>query len=164
MTAYLLLAAAQVVGLALTALGLPGLWLQVGALGLFAWLDHFQAVSEITVGVVVFLALLAEIAEFLLGARYARKYGGGRRAGVGAIIGGVVGATMGLPLPLLGSVFGAMLGAFVGAFLLELTRGRGTDPAIRAGWGAFIGRIVATAMKAGVGVVILVLTLLTALS
>lgn len=160
--AYLLLVGAQLVGLFLIALGLPGLWLQAGALGLFAWMGQFEVVSEITVAVAVFLALLAELAEFLLGGRYARKYGGGRRAGVGAIIGGMVGALVGLPLPLLGSVFGAMLGAFAGAFLLELTTGRGANPALRAGWGAFLGRIVATAMKAGVGVVILVLAAITA--
>jgi uncharacterized protein len=159
---FALLILAQVVGLFLTAVGLPGLWLQVASLGIFAWMGGFVAVSQISVGVVVFLALLAEIAEFLLGGRYARKYGGGSRAALGAIIGGAVGALIGFPLPLLGSVFGAMLGAFVGAFLLELTTGRGAGPAVRAGWGAFLGRVVATAMKAGVGVVILVLTVIVA--
>jgi uncharacterized protein len=160
--ALALLVAVQVIGLILTALGLPGLWLQVVALGAFAWMGDFVTVSPISVGVVVFLALLAEMAEFLLGGRYARKYGGGSRAALGAIIGGIVGALVGFPLPLLGSVFGAMLGAFLGAFLLELTTGRGATPALRAGWGAFLGRVVATAMKAGVGVVILVLTVIVA--
>src|SRR5215218_8487389 len=159
---FALLVVAQVVGLFLTALGLPGLWLQVASLGIFAWMGDFVAVSQISVGVVVFLALLAEIAELLLGGRYARKYGGGSRAALGAIIGGMVGALVGLPIPLLGSVFGAMLGAFAGAFLLEMTTGRGAAPALRAGWGAFLGRVVATAMKAGVGVVILVLTVIVA--
>lgn len=159
---YALLVVGQVIGLCLTALGLPGLWLQVIALGAFAYVGQFQQVSQISVGVVVFLALLAELAEFLLGGRYARRYGGSRRAGIGAIVGGIAGALVGLPLPLLGSVFGAMIGAFLGAFLLELTLGRGASPALRAGWGAFIGKIVATAMKAGVGVVILVLALVLA--
>ena len=160
--AYLLLVVAQVAGLCLIAVGLPGLWVQAAALGAFAYYGGFEQVSPISVGLVVFLALLAELAEFLLGGRYAKKYGGGRRAALGAILGGVVGALVGLPLPLLGSVFGAMLGAFVGAFVLELTTGRGTNPALRAGWGAFVGRVVATAVKAGVGVVILVLALLLA--
>lgn len=161
--AYLALVAVQLVGLLLVAVGLPGLWLQVAALGLFAWMGDFQVVGPITVGVAALLALLAEVAEFLLAGRYARRYGGGRRAEWGAILGGMVGALVGLPLPLLGSVFGALVGAFAGAFLLELTRGRGPNPAVRAGWGAFLGRVVATAMKAGVAVVILVLTALTAL-
>ena len=160
--AYLLLVVAQVAGLVLIAVGLPGLWVQVVAFGAFAYAGGFEQVSPISVGVAVFLALLAEMAEFLLGGRYAKKYGGGRRAAWGAILGGVVGALLGFPIPLLGSVFGAMLGAFLGAFLLELTAGRGASPALRAGWGAFVDRVVATAVKAGVGVVILVLALLLA--
>lgn len=159
---YLLLVGAQVLGLFLTALGLPGLWLQVAALGAFAWMGDFTTVSWITVALVVFLALLAELAEFLLGGRYAQKYGGSRRAAVGAIFGGVIGALAGFPIPLLGSVFGAMVGAFLGAFILELTRGRGASHSVRVGWGALLGRVVATAMKAGVGVVILVLTAIVA--
>ena len=45
--------------------------------GDFAWAGAFQTVGLFSVALVVFLALLAEIAEFLLGGRYARKYGGG---------------------------------------------------------------------------------------
>lgn len=161
--AYLLLAVAQVAGLILIPFGLPGLWIQVGALAVFAWGTGFATVSAFGIGVVLFLATLAEVAEFLLAGRYARKYGGGRRAAWGAVLGGIVGALLGLPIPLLGSVFGAILGAFVGALALELTTGRGATPALRAGWGALLGRLVATAMKGGVGVVIAVFTLLTAL-
>ena len=161
--AYLLLAVAQVVGLVLIPFGLPGLWLQVGALVVFGWATDFATVSAFALGVVLLLAFAAEVAEFVLSARYAQKYGGGRRASVGALIGGLAGAVLGLPIPLLGSVFGALLGAFVGALALELTTGRGTAPAVKAGWGALIGRLVASALKGGVGVVIAVFTLLTTL-
>jgi uncharacterized protein YqgC (DUF456 family) len=75
----------------------------------------------------------------------------------------MIGAVMGLPIPLLGSVFGAMIGSFTGAFLLELTRRQGTAPALRVGWGALLGWVTAIALKVGVGVVILVFTLVTAL-
>jgi uncharacterized protein len=161
--ALLLLIAAHVAGLFLIVFGLPGLWLQVLALALFAWFGDFQEVGLVSLALVIVLALLAEIAEFLLGGHYARRYGGGRRAGIGAVAGGLGGALVGLPIPLLGSVFGAMLGSFVGAFLLELTTRRGAEPALRAGWGAFIGRIVATGMKAAVGVIILVLSVVAAI-
>lgn len=161
--AYLLLAVAEVAGLILIPFGLPGLWVQVGALAVFGWATEFATVSAFALGVVLFLATLAEVAEFVLAGRYARKYGGGRRASLGAVLGGIAGALLGLPIPLLGSVFGAVIGAFVGALALELTSGRGAAPALRAGWGALLGRLVATAMKGGVGVVIAVFTLLTAL-
>ncbi|HET7275610.1 MAG TPA: DUF456 domain-containing protein [Longimicrobiaceae bacterium] len=162
--AYLLLVLAQVTGLVLIPFGLPGLWLQAGALAAFGWWTDFTTVGFVPIALALFLALLAEIAEFLLGGRYARRYGGGRRAAVGAIIGGIVGAIVGLPVPLIGSVIGAFVGSFIGAAVLEWTRGEGTRPAVRAGWGAFLGRVVATALKGGVGVVIAVLSVLTALS
>lgn len=161
--AYLLLVALQFIGLFLIVFGLPGLWLEVAAFAGFAWLTGFRTVGIVALAVVIGLALLAEIAELVLGGRFARRFGGGRRAAVGAIVGGIIGAVVGLPIPLLGSVFGAMLGSFVGAFLLELTRRQGTTPALRVGWGALLGWITAIAMKVGVGLVILVFTLLTAL-
>jgi uncharacterized protein YqgC (DUF456 family) len=161
--AYLLLVLAQLAGLALIPFGLPGLWVQVGALAVFAWATGFATVGTYPVVLVVLLALLAETAEFLLAGRYARRYGGGRRAAAGALVGGVAGALLGIPIPLVGSVVGAMLGSFVGAALLELTTGRGAHPALRAGWGAFLGRVVAMAMKGGLGVVVAVFSLFTAL-
>lgn len=161
--AYLLLGLAQAAGLFLILLGLPGLWVQVGALAVYGWATEFATVGVFPIVLVTSLAVVAELAEFVLAGRYARRYGGGRRASLGAVLGGVVGAVIGLPLPLLGSVFGAMIGSFVGAAVLELTTGRGADPAVRAGWGALLGRVVATAMKGGVGVVIAVFTLVTTL-
>lgn len=161
--AYLLLVVLQLVGLCLIVFGLPGLWVEVAALVGYAWLTGFTTIGVVSLGVVLGLAVLAELAELVLGGRFARRYGGGRRAALGAILGGMIGAVMGLPIPLLGSVFGAMIGSFTGAFLLELTRRQGTAPALRVGWGALLGWVTAIALKVGVGVVILVFTLVTAL-
>lgn len=161
--AYLVLAVAQVVGLLMIPFGLPGIWVQAGALAVFAYLTGFATVGLYALAAVFSLALVAEIAEFLLSGGFARRYGGGRRAAVGAIVGAIAGAVMGVPVPLIGSMIGAMVGAFAGAMLMELTRWRGAGPAIRAGWGALLGWIVAVALKAGVGVVIAVLTLFVAI-
>jgi uncharacterized protein len=161
--AYLLLALAMIAGLLLIPLGLPGTWLQAAALAGFAWWTDFATVGLIPVVVVVLLALLAEIGDLLLAGRYARRYGGGGRAALGAIVGGLAGALVGVPVPLLGSVFGAFIGAFVGAAALELFGGGAAGSAARAGWGALVGRIVSTAMKGGVGVVIALFSLATAL-
>lgn len=161
--AYLLLAVAQAAGLLLIPFGLPGLWVQVAALAIYAWATGFATVGWVPIAIAVGLAVLAEVAEFLLGGRYAQRYGGGRRAAVGAIVGGIAGAILGLPVPLVGSVIGAFVGSFIGAALLELSTGRGTSAALKVGWGAFVGRLVATALKGGVGVAIAALVLLTAL-
>jgi uncharacterized protein YqgC (DUF456 family) len=82
------------------------------------------------------------------------KYGGSRRAGWGALIGGIVGAIVGVPVPVLGSIIGAFVGSFVGAALFEYTRERHAGIAVRAGWGAMLGRAAAAGVKIAVGLVI----------
>ena len=68
---------------------------------------------------------------------------------------GVVGAIVGVPVPIIGSVIGAFLGAFVGAWLLERSRGTELGATTRVAQGALIGRVVAAAMKTGLGVAIM---------
>ncbi len=162
-----LLVLAQVAGLLLIPFGLPGIWLQVVSLGVFAWATGFREVGLVTLVLVVVLAVLAEVAEFALGGRYAARYGGSKRAAWGAILGGIAGAILGVPVPIIGSVIGAFVGSFVGAALLEMTNSKDwRNPewrgAMRVGWGAFLGRMVATAVKSGIGVAVAAVAVLSA--
>jgi uncharacterized protein YqgC (DUF456 family) len=109
------------------------------------------------------LALVAEVLEFTLAGRYARKYGGSRRAGWGAIIGSIIGAIVGVPIPIVGSIVGGFAGAFVGAFIAERSRGTQLAGSSRVATGALIGRAVAAAMKTGIGIVIAVWIVFAAL-
>ena len=165
---YALLAAAQLAGLVLVPFGLPGTWVQVVALGVYGWTSGFATIGWPTIIFAAVLAAIGEVIEFSLGGRYARKYGGSRRAGWCAIIGGVVGAIAGVPVPIVGSVIGAFVGAFAGAALFELTltrdwRNPELGSAVRVGWGAFLGRLVAVAAKSAVAVAIAALALVSAL-
>jgi len=159
-----LLALALLAGLFLIPFGLPGLWIMVGAALLFSYLAPTGAQLGLTTIIgITLLALIAEIIEFVLGGRYARKYGGSRRAGWGAIIGGLVGAVIGVPIPLVGSMVGAFLGSFAGALVAELTRGTAVGPATRVAKGALIGRVVAVAGKVAIGMVLIVWVVFAAL-
>ncbi|WP_420126375.1 DUF456 family protein [Longimicrobium sp.] len=161
--AYALLALSQVAGLLLVPFGLPGTWVQVlGVVG-YAFATDFQTVGWATLTMVLVLAALGEVVEFTLGGRYARKYGGSRRAAWGAILGGIAGAIIGVPVFLIGSVIGAFVGAFAGAALMEYTRSPEIRAALRVGWGAFVGRMVAIAAKSAIGVAIAAVALLSAL-
>ncbi|HEV2146421.1 MAG TPA: DUF456 domain-containing protein [Longimicrobiaceae bacterium] len=162
---YLALVVLQVVGLFLIPFGLPGIWVQVLALAAFAVATDFASVGAVAIGVVVAMALAAEAIEFWLGGHFARRYGGSRAAGWGAILGGVVGAIAGVPVPVVGSIVGSFVGSFAGAFLFEVLwmRGQGMRPALRTGWGAFLGRLAATAAKAGIGVAVAAVALFAAL-
>jgi uncharacterized protein len=159
---YGLLVLAQLVGLLLIPLGLPGVWLQVVSLAAFGWYTNFTTVSWWPILLVAVLAVVAETLEFTMGGRFTERYGGSRRAAWGAILGGLVGAVVGVPVFLIGSVIGAFVGAFAGAVLMELTLTRELRGAMRVGWGALIGRLVATVVKCGIGVAIAVISVFAA--
>jgi uncharacterized protein YqgC (DUF456 family) len=138
-------------GLVMIPFGLPGTWIIVGAALGYSILVP-GSISMFTVIAVAVLAVIGEVIEFTLTAKYTKKYGGSSRASWGAIIGGMVGAFMGVPVPIIGSVIGAFIGAFVGAFVAELSRGTGGAGATRVATGALIGRALASAVKVGIGV------------
>ena len=155
LAALVLLTLALLGGLLLVPLGLPGLWLMLGA-GLLYWiLLPTGGIGLLVFGVAAALVVTAEVLEFTIAGRYARQYGGSRRASWGAILGGIVGALVGVPVPVLGSLIGAFVGSFAGAFVGELTvhRDQRHDPQ-RVATGALVGRAVAAAAKSGIGVLV----------
>lgn len=150
-------------GLVLVPFGLPGLWVMVLALVGYGALTDFRSVGIATMAIAVGLAFLAEIVEAWVGFRYAKKYGGSRRAGWGALIGGLVGAIVGVPVPIVGSVVGSFVGAFLGAAVFEYSRSARAGGAVGAGWGAILGRTWAIAVKVALGLVIATLGVVAAL-
>src|SRR5881296_3659046 len=160
--ATLVLALCCLAGLVLVPLGLPGLWVMVAGVVGYGWLTDFRSVGVATIVAVVGLAFLGEIIEGWLGFRFARTFGGSRRSAWGALVGGIIGAVLGVPVPIVGSVIGAFLGSFAGAALFEYSVSRTPDTAVRAGWGAVVGRATAAAAKIALGVVIAVLGVIAA--
>lgn len=150
--AALLLAAAGIGGLLLIPFGLPGLWVIVLGILACGWLTGFRALTPGLVALAIGLALVGEIVEAWIGFRFAERYGGSRRAGWGALVGGLIGAVVGVPVPVIGSVVGGFVGAFAGAALFEYARARRSAGAVRAGWGAVLGRAAAAGVKMAIGV------------
>jgi uncharacterized protein YqgC (DUF456 family) len=158
-----LLGVCCILGLVLVPLGLPGLWVMVAGVIGYGWLTDFRSVGVATIAVLLGLAFLGEIIEAWLGFRFARSFGGSRRSAWGALVGGIVGAAIGVPVPIVGSVIGAFLGSFAGAAVFEYSLSRTPETAVRAGWGAVVGRATAAAAKIALGVVIAVLGAFVAL-
>src|SRR6478735_6535689 len=115
----LILAAVIVLSLILIVLGLPGLWIMVATAVVYNMIVPGDPIGWVSLIAVAVLALVAELLEFTMTGRYARKYGGSRRAGWGAIIGGMIGAFVGFPVPIVGPVIGGFLGSFAGALVAE---------------------------------------------
>ena len=134
-------------------LGLPGTWVMLAA-GVGYSLLVPSSIGMLTLVGATIVAVVAEVFEFTLSAKYARKYGGSRRAGWWAIIGGTIGAFVGVPVPLIGPIVGAFAGSFIGALGAELSRGTDMHGSTRVAWGALVGRAVAAALKVAAGCVI----------
>ena len=158
----LLFAAALVLSLFLVPLGLPGTWIMVGAALAYDMVVGGEPIGWLVIAATAVLALIGEVIEFSLAARYTKKYGGSRRAGWGAILGGIAGAIVGVPIPIIGAVIGAFVGSFAGALVMEYARTPDARAATRVATGALLGRVAATAAKSALGVVIAVWLLLAA--
>ena len=155
---------AAIVGVALTFLTLPGTWLMLLTMvcvaiwkpGMFAWYTFVMASM---------LAVLGEVIEFLAGAAGARRFGGGRRAALGATVGSILGAILGsFVVPILGTIIGAVAGAGAGAIVAE--RYWATSEwrdAARVGAGAAAGRLAAVLAKGGCACVMAVIMIVASL-
>ena len=113
----IVLALVIIVSEVLIVLGLPGLWIMVATAVTYNLIVPGDPIGWFTLVAVGVLALVAELLEFTMAGKYARKYGGSRRAGWGAIIGGMIGAFVGVPVPIIGPVIGAFVGSFLGALV-----------------------------------------------
>lgn len=149
--ALLILGGVIILSLILIVLGLPGLWIMIASAVVYNMVVPGDPIGWISLVAVAVLALIAELLEFTLTARYARKYGGSRRAGWGAIIGGIIGAMVGFPVPIIGPIIGAFVGSFCGALIAEITGGSSAGDATRVAKGALIGRVMSTVLKIGIG-------------
>jgi uncharacterized protein YqgC (DUF456 family) len=156
--AAILLTFVLVAGWFLQLVGLPGNWLIVAAVALYAWLvgpDASTALGWPTVIAVVALAILGEVIEFAAGALGVTTVGGSRRGAllaiVGSMVGGIVGLVVGVPIPVVGQLVAAIvfggLGALAGAVIGETWKGRDLDASLEIGKAAFIGRLWGTAGK-----------------
>ena len=149
----ILLAIIMLVSLFMIPLGLPGTWVMIAAGVGYSILVPNSIGMFALIGTLA-LAIAGEVFEFTLAGKYARKYGGSKRASWGAVIGGTVGAFVGVPVPIVGPILGAFAGAFIGALVFEYSRGSGAHTSTRVATGALIGRVVASALKVGIGLMI----------
>jgi uncharacterized protein YqgC (DUF456 family) len=141
-----------ILAIALVAVGLAGLVLPLlpgapllfGGLFLAAWIEDFTRVGAGTLVVLGVMAALTFVCDAAGTAFGAKRYGASGRAIAGAAIGGVVGIFFGL--------VGILVGPFVGAVIGELWSRPNILAATRAGIGASLGLVLATAAKLTLGV------------
>jgi len=141
-------------GLLMIPLGLGGTFVIFGVGLVTALVTHWTRVEWQALAVIGILAVIGEVLESLLGVLVVKRYGATKGAMWGTFLGGVVGGVAGTAvLPIAGSLVGAFVGAFLGAVVGELIQRRELQPSMRAGWAAFVGRLLTVAVKFEIGVV-----------
>jgi uncharacterized protein YqgC (DUF456 family) len=145
--------------LLLIPLGLPGLWLIVVLTFGLMLAGSLSWPFGLTVAGV---ALVTELAEFLVLGGFGRRFGGSAKAFWGAVLGGMAGLFVGVPIPVVGPIVTGFLGTFLGAGLVTYLETRSLERSAWVGWGVLLARSVSVALKVGValGVVISVATAL----
>lgn len=118
---------------------LPGAALVLAGTLLGAWIDDFTRVGGWTAGVLVALALLSWLLDYVAGVLGAKKVGASREALIGAAVGTVAGLLMGF--------VGVLVLPFVGAAAGEYLARRDHRAATRVGVATGLGLVVAMVAK-----------------
>jgi len=92
------------------------------------------------VGIAAGLTVLSMVVDYVATVWGARRFGASWQGALGALLGGIVGA-------IFFNIPGIILGPIVGAVLFEFIQHRNPRQAARAGWGTFLGGLVAFAAK-----------------
>jgi len=158
----------------LNLIALPGNWIAVFVMGLYAWLGPETGRAAVGLPPLIaafFAGVLGEVIEFAAGAVGASRAGASRRgtimAIVGSMIGAIAGGIIGLPIPILGPVLAALLfgglGATAGAMAAEWSDGKSWRENWRIGQAAFWGRTTGTVGKMIAGLAIVLICVVSVL-
>ncbi len=136
--------------------GLPGSWISLGAIAIYAAATRFSVVGWQMLLLMAGIAAAGEIAESLLGTLYVARKGATKWGVLGAFAGGLAGAVFGTAIvPIVGSILFGFVGAFAGAVVCEYLYYRSLDRALRTGFFAFVGKLIAMLVKFALALVVL---------
>ncbi len=149
-----------------TLLMAPGNWIMVLLAAFYTYFlpqQYEPRLSWAVVGIALLMAIFGEIIEFAAGAAGTATKGGSKKGAffalLGAFIGSIAGAIIGIPIPVIGSVIAAIgggaVGGFLGAYIGESERLHAER--FEIGKGALIGRLLGTAGKMTIGLIMFVI-------
>ena len=138
------------VGVAMTAIRLPGTWL-IAATGFgHAWSNGWARSGATLVAVLIGVALVGEAVEMLAAVVTARRAGASGKAAWGGMFGGILGMiflSFLVPVPIVGTMVGAVVGCFAGATLVEWAVRRRVTHGTKVGLFAVMGFVLGAVAK-----------------
>lgn len=136
-------------------LNLPGSFLMLIFIFIWAWITDFTLISMTEILIVFGLLLLLEGLEFALGGIVAKYSGAEKQSAFLAIIGGLVGTiVLGSLFFIAGAVLGLFVGSYLGAYWGEQRAGKSRKEARKAALGALLGSLAGKVIKSATTVVI----------
>ena len=151
-----LLVLACLVGVAMTAVRLPGTWLIVASAAGYTWGEGWPRTSPTLLGILIGIALLGEGIEVLASVVTARRAGASRKAAWGGMFGGILGMiflSFLVPIPIVGTMIGALVGCFAGATLVEMSVRRDMTHGAKVGVFSAMGFVFGAVAKIVVALV-----------
>jgi len=122
--------------------GVPIIWVAALIYGLVTGFETIGLNYLLIFGILTAVSLVLDWVVNIYGAK---KFGASKWGMVGAFLGMIVGMFV-------GALAGMIIGPFIGAVLFELLIGKTSGPALKAGFGTFVGFIVGVVMKFGLAV------------
>ena len=140
--------------------GLPGTVIILIDAALYAAVTGFERIGFKTLLTLLLLSVLAELADFAVGMGGAVKFGASRKAFWASLVGALIGTLLMAPFLFgLGAVAGGFFGGFAAILIVELLRQNRLKPALRAAWGAILGRAAGICVKGVFALIMVVITL-----
>lgn len=148
------------IGLTLIIFGIPGTFVILIGAVIYGLVTKFHEISITTLFLLLGIALLGELIEFVSGMYGAKKLGASKLGMIFALIGGLTGGVCGTIIyPFVGTIIGVLLGTFSGGFLGEKMLKKELACSLKAGFGAFIGRLGGTFGKLVLGIIMAIMVL-----
>jgi len=153
--ALLLIIIATVISAGLIWFNLPGSFLMLLFISIWAWTGEFALISMTELGIILALLILLEVMEFALSGLAARYTGAEKRSAFLAIVGGLLGTIiLGSLFFIAGALIGLFLGSYLGTYWGEKQAGKTAVEARKAALGALMGSVAGKLLKSAATIVI----------
>ena len=138
----------SVAGIALIFLSIPGTFIILAGIFLYALMTAFSRVSWKLLFLFLLMSILAESADNLLAMLGAKKSGASKAGAWAVLAGSIAGAFAGgIIVPVIGSIIGAFIGGAAAPFAVEYFKSKNLRHSLKAGMGSLAGRFGGMLLK-----------------
>jgi uncharacterized protein len=146
------------IGLAGTILPIiPGVVITALAAFIYAWMTDFAVISLPLALLFVLIAIIATTADTWMPMLGAKQTGASIKSIIFGTIGSIIGFFLGSFVPVIGNLIGAIAGYIIGIVIAEYLRLKDWNLALHAGIGGLIGWGLATVVRFGSALIIILI-------